>query len=115
MLMFPNALCIGLAAAAGLFALKQPAVGQPAAPQMDVAASVITAQTQYSASFTASPRLYNGPEYVDCAKRYHARDGHQFFVTPELQAGRYLVVVQGLAANGLAGGTSFVLEVKPVL
>lgn len=31
------------------------------------------------------------------------------------QAGRYLVVVQGLAANGLAGSHSFVLEVKPAL
>ena len=31
------------------------------------------------------------------------------------QAGRYLVVVQGLAANGLAGSRSFVLEVKPAL
>lgn len=31
------------------------------------------------------------------------------------QAGRYLVVVQGLAANGLAGSRSFVLEVKPTL
>ncbi|GAB3878132.1 Plug domain-containing protein [Hymenobacter segetis] len=31
------------------------------------------------------------------------------------QAGRYLVVVQGLAANGLSGSTSFVLEVKPAL
>ncbi|GAA4031432.1 hypothetical protein GCM10022409_14570 [Hymenobacter glaciei] len=31
------------------------------------------------------------------------------------QAGRYLVVLQGLAANGLAGSHSFVLEVKPAL
>ena len=31
------------------------------------------------------------------------------------QAGRYLVVVQGLAANELAGSHSFVLEVKPAL
>ncbi len=31
------------------------------------------------------------------------------------QAGRYLVVLQGLATNGLAGSTSFVLEVKPAL
>ncbi|GAB3574350.1 MG2 domain-containing protein [Hymenobacter daeguensis] len=31
------------------------------------------------------------------------------------QAGRYLVVVQGLAANGLSGSHSFVLEVKPAL
>ena len=31
------------------------------------------------------------------------------------QAGRYLVVLQGLAANGLAGSRSFVLEVKPAL
>ncbi|MET4073947.1 hypothetical protein [Hymenobacter sp. UYCo722] len=31
------------------------------------------------------------------------------------QAGRYLVVVQGLAANGLAGSYRFVLEVKPAL
>ncbi|SHI35229.1 hypothetical protein SAMN02745146_0620 [Hymenobacter daecheongensis DSM 21074] len=31
------------------------------------------------------------------------------------QAGRYLVLVQGLAANGLAGSTSVILEVKPTL
>ncbi|MBF9235858.1 hypothetical protein I2I05_00470 [Hymenobacter sp. BT683] len=31
------------------------------------------------------------------------------------QAGRFLVVVQGLAASGLAGSSSFVLEVKPAL
>ena len=31
------------------------------------------------------------------------------------QAGRYLVVVQGLSATGLAGSRSFVLEVKPAL
>ena len=31
------------------------------------------------------------------------------------QAGRYLVVLQGLAANGLAGSRSFVLDVKPAL
>ena len=31
------------------------------------------------------------------------------------QAGRYLVVLQGLAANGLSGSHRFVLEVKPAL
>jgi hypothetical protein len=31
------------------------------------------------------------------------------------QAGRYLVVLQGLAANGLSGSQSFVLDVKPAL
>lgn len=31
------------------------------------------------------------------------------------QTGRYLVVLQGLAANGQAGSSSFVLEVKPAL
>jgi hypothetical protein len=31
------------------------------------------------------------------------------------QAGRYLVVLQGLATNGLAGSRSFVLDVKPAL
>ncbi|UOG77027.1 hypothetical protein MTX78_10585 [Hymenobacter tibetensis] len=31
------------------------------------------------------------------------------------QAGRYLAVVQGLAADGQAGSTSIVLEVKPAL
>jgi len=31
------------------------------------------------------------------------------------QAGRYLVVLQGLSATGLAGSTRFVLEVKPAL
>ncbi|HEX8348726.1 MAG TPA: hypothetical protein VF598_02075 [Hymenobacter sp.] len=31
------------------------------------------------------------------------------------QAGRYMVVLQGLAANGLAGSTNFTFEVKPTL
>jgi hypothetical protein len=31
------------------------------------------------------------------------------------QAGRYLIVVQGLAANGQCGSTSTLLEVKPTL
>ncbi|MCC3154102.1 hypothetical protein Q3A66_14340 [Hymenobacter sp. BT770] len=38
----------------------------------------------------------------------------QYFYTGD-QAGRYLVVLQGLASSGLSGSTSFVLEVKPVL
>jgi hypothetical protein len=37
----------------------------------------------------------------------------QFFTSD--QAGKYLVVAQGLTANGLTGSTSFTIEVKPAL
>ena len=42
---------------------------------------------QYTQGFAAHPQLYNGPEYVDYAKPYHARVGHQYFLTDEKQPG----------------------------
>ena len=33
------------------------------------------------------PQLYNGPEYVDYARRYHASTGHQFFLQADKQPG----------------------------
>ncbi len=105
-----------------LFALSLPVWGQQYPEDARLVAAVVAAQQQYTAAFVGPPQLYNGPEYVDYAKRYHAQIGHQFFSSPRQmdfftgdQAGRYLVVLQGLAANGQAGSTSFTFEVKPAL
>ncbi|MCI1188566.1 hypothetical protein MON38_14140 [Hymenobacter sp. DH14] len=82
--------CTVLAVAAGIFALGQPARSQttsPAADSMLVAVAVVSAQQQYTASFTDQPQLYNGPEYADYSRRYNARIGHQFFLAPDRQPG----------------------------
>jgi hypothetical protein len=52
-----------------------------------VAASMAVLEKQYAQAFITHPQLYNGPEYVDYAKRYHARIGHQYFLTDEQQPG----------------------------
>jgi hypothetical protein len=52
-----------------------------------VSASVAVLEKQYAQAFASHPQLYNGPEYVDYAKRYHARIGHQYFLTDEKQPG----------------------------
>lgn len=52
-----------------------------------VAASVTVLEKQYARAFATHPQLYNGPEYVDYAKRYHARFGHQYFLSDEPQSG----------------------------
>lgn len=82
-----NAVPAAFALFSGLLGLAGPAFGQVAAPEANLSASVAAAQKRYSDSFLGSPQLYNGPEYVDYALRYHARIGHQFFLTPEKQPG----------------------------
>ncbi|MBO0358297.1 hypothetical protein J0X19_10110 [Hymenobacter sp. BT186] len=52
-----------------------------------VSASVAVLEKRYAQAFAAHPQLYNGPEYVDYAKRYHARIGHQYFLTDKQQPG----------------------------
>ncbi|WP_022825275.1 hypothetical protein [Hymenobacter norwichensis] len=52
-----------------------------------VSASMAVLEKQYAQAFVTHPQLYNGPEYVDYAKRYHARIGHQYFLTDEQQPG----------------------------
>lgn len=54
--------------------------------------------------------LYWNPEIITTGAAAKTLD----FYTGD-QAGRYLVVLQGLSATGLAGSSRFVLEVKPAL
>jgi hypothetical protein len=61
---------------------------QPAGPAADLSAAVQAARQQHDAAFATSPQLINGPEYVDYAKRYAERRGHQFFLSAERQPGR---------------------------
>ncbi|WP_201977683.1 hypothetical protein [Hymenobacter rubidus] len=68
-------------------ALTRPAFSQVAGADVDLSASVAAAQQPYARAFASHPQLLNGPEYLDYAKRYHARTGHQFFGVPEMQAG----------------------------
>jgi hypothetical protein len=76
-------------ALAGLLGLGAPARAQSPAPAPTalVATAVAAAQQQYNDSFGAHPQLYNGPEYVDYARRYNERIGHQFFLAPDKQPG----------------------------
>ncbi|MBJ6107464.1 hypothetical protein JAO73_00465 [Hymenobacter sp. BT523] len=67
--------------------LARPACGQTAAAPDPAAGAAALAQQQYNASFGRHPQLYNGPEYVDYAKRYNSRIGHQYFLAPEKQPG----------------------------
>jgi hypothetical protein len=62
-----------------LAALGRPACGQPAPTEAPLA--------MYAAAFSSSPRLYNGPEYLDYTALYRTRTGHQFFLAPEMQPG----------------------------
>lgn len=52
-----------------------------------VSASVAVLEKQYAQAFETHPQLYNGPEYVDYAKRYHIRIGHQYFLSDKKQPG----------------------------
>lgn len=61
-----------------------------AAPEGVLAASVAAARLQYDASFEVHPQLYNGAEYADYSRQYHARTGHQFFLSTERQQGSAL-------------------------
>ena len=63
------------------------AQAQLASPEARLASAVTAARQRYTESFGGHPQLYNGPEYVDYARRYHARTNHQFFLTPEMQPG----------------------------
>ncbi|MDQ2773305.1 MAG: hypothetical protein M3Y54_22700 [Bacteroidota bacterium] len=54
------------------------AMPQPAAAQL---------QQQYAQSSIDYPVLYNGPEYGDYTAKYHTRDGHPFFLQPDVQTG----------------------------
>lgn len=54
--------------------------------------------------------LYWNPEIVTSG----AAAQNLTFYTGD-QSGKYLVVFQGVTVNGLAGSTSFILEVKPAL
>jgi len=72
----------------GLLASSLPAFSQLAPAEASLAASVATAQRQYAQSFFSHPQLYNGPEYLDYAKRYYKQEGHQFYVWPTMQPGR---------------------------
>ncbi|MVN76619.1 hypothetical protein GO988_09815 [Hymenobacter sp. HMF4947] len=69
-----------------------------------------TAQQQQSTLADFRNLLHWQPEIKTSAGRAQELT----FYTSD-QVGRYLVVVQGLAANGQAGSTSFTLEVKPTL
>ncbi|MFD2719362.1 hypothetical protein ACFST9_11600 [Hymenobacter monticola] len=78
--------------AAGLALLCIPlcahlAAGQTAPPNAALASALGAAQQQYTTSFALSSQLYNGPEYIDYARRYHAQTGHQFFDQPTRQPG----------------------------
>lgn len=82
-------LCGIVPALAGILGFGAPALAQSTAATPDalVANAVVAAQQQYNASFGQHPQLYNGPEYVDYARRYNERIGHQFFLAPDKQPG----------------------------
>ncbi|MDB5235608.1 MAG: hypothetical protein JWR44_2601 [Hymenobacter sp.] len=82
-----KSLRVGLAVLACVLALNQRAFSQLVTQDVNVAASVVAAQQQYAHSFVSPPQLFSGPEYLDYSKRYHLSEGHQFFETPEKQAG----------------------------
>ncbi|OUJ71634.1 hypothetical protein [Hymenobacter crusticola] len=65
-------------------------LGYPAWSQttdIPLAASLDALQQQYNSSLAVNPQLYNGPEYVDYAKRYTTTVGHQFFLSPDKHSG----------------------------
>jgi hypothetical protein len=76
--------CLGLLC---LGRISHPAFSQPAPAGVNLPAAVAAAQQQYADAFAGSSRLFNGPEYLDYARAYHERTGHQFFASPELQPG----------------------------
>jgi hypothetical protein len=52
-----------------------------------LSASVDQLRQQYTKSFPVHSQLFNGPEYVDYARRYPNNIGHQFFLLPEPATG----------------------------
>lgn len=82
-----KALRLGLAILVCQLAINQLAFSQVASSDGEVAASVAAARQLYTEAFPVHPVLYNGPEYIDYAKVYHQRTGHQFFLSPEKHTG----------------------------
>lgn len=78
---------VAFALLVGSLGLARPACGQTGAVADDLSAAVGAAQRPYVAAFATHSLLLNGPEYLDYAKRYHASTGHQYFFSPEKQAG----------------------------
>jgi len=73
-----------------------------------LAASLLAAQQQYTRTFAVHPQLYNGPEYIDYAKRYKVQNGHQFFLSPDKQEGN--IYYNDHAFTGLQLQYDIVLE-----
>lgn len=82
-----NTLRVAIASCWYLLVLSPAAFSQPGVPARELSASVAAAQQPYARALTPHPKLVNGPEYVDYAKRYAVRTGHPFFEWPEVQAG----------------------------
>lgn len=82
-----NFLRIAVAVCCYLLVRGPVAFGQSVGPARELSAAVAAAQQQYARALVPHPKLVNGPEYVDYAKRYAVRIGHQFFEWPEVQAG----------------------------
>ncbi|MBG8553160.1 hypothetical protein [Hymenobacter guriensis] len=70
-----------------LFAQRAFSQTSASSPVPSLAASISQLQQQYAQAFPINAQLYNGPEYVDFAKRYRQNIGHQFFLSPEKAAG----------------------------
>ena len=82
-----SALRITAVAFCYVLALSPAAFSQATAAVQEPAAAIAAARQPYSRALAPNPQLLNGPEYLDYAKRYHARTGHQFFLVPEMQTG----------------------------
>jgi len=76
---------LGLFTVGGMLVFSHRAWGQAVPSQLT--SSLATAQKQYKDAFPVDPQLYNGPEYLDYAKRYKVQTGHQFFLTSDKQNG----------------------------
>ena len=71
-----------------LLLLGQQALGQTTADGAHlVSSSVSQLEQRYAESFFGHPELYNGPEYINYARPYFRRTGHQFFLSTEPQSG----------------------------
>ena len=63
------------------------ASGQPVAPAVAPLPAATALQLAYAQSSVGYPMLYNGPEYGDYTAKYHARNGHPFFLQPDVLPG----------------------------
>lgn len=77
------ALLVGLLSRSQWVAAQSPGAAAPAP-------AAAWAQQQYNQALRVHPQLYSGPEYLDYARRYSTRVGHQFFLSPEKQPGSVL-------------------------